>query len=216
MKRTYVDYLGNQQNVSSVFKKRKDMAKTLTLLTGNDESSKSGKVKKYKVSVKKLYKPKPEKKYSDVSISVTDQPSGTSSAACLNDVGQGSDSTQRVGRQIQNVAVYARLQIGFGASQISGTPMTYRVIFFIDTQSNGALPAASDLLQWSSGGTNQITSPLNLNNRKRFRIINDHTDTLDVGQGISNFEETYKDLNFITTYKDRAYRDWETDRKSVV
>ena len=202
MKRTYVDYLGNQQNVSSVFKKRKDMAKTLTLLTGKDESSKSGKVKKYKVSVKKLYKPKPEKKYSDVSISVTDQPSGTSSAACLNDVGQGSDSTQRVGRQIQNVAVYARLQIGFGASQISGTPMTYRVIFFIDTQSNGALPAASDLLQWSSGGTNQITSPLNLNNRKRFRIINDHTDTLDVGQGISNFEETYKDLNFITTYKD--------------
>jgi len=92
----------------------------------------------------------------------------------------GTDMTQRIGRKIclKTLAIRGNL----GISNTLPTPPTVsdigvlwaRLIVLWDTQPNGANPSATDVLKTAS-----VFSPLNLNNRDRFRVLRDKMYTFD-------------------------------------
>lgn len=91
----------------------------------------------------------------------------------LNGTQQGNDYTNRLGRKFTCRSIYAR---GFitpeydesALGAIAVPSQMGRIIVFIDKQANGAAPTTTDLLAQALP-----TSPLNLNNRDRFKVIFD-------------------------------------------
>lgn len=92
----------------------------------------------------------------------------------INGVAQGTDYTARIGRKITMRSILIRLF--FYPSSTVSAPIgdIIRVIVFFDSQTNGAAPAITDLLN-----TNAYDSPMNLNNRDRFRVITDKYMTMN-------------------------------------
>lgn len=86
----------------------------------------------------------------------------------LNGIAQGTDFTNRIGRKICMKSLLFRFHIypNTAASHMQGN--TVRLIIFIDLQANAAAAVTTDLLQTAS-----YDSPLNLNNRDRFKVIVD-------------------------------------------
>ena len=112
----------------------------------------------------------------DVGISMGFDQAG--SIAALNLIQAGSSFFNRIGRRIEMKSLQLNLQINpipptaneFYPSQ------TIRLLIVYDSQTNGAFPAISDILQSTSqAGVNQTSNYalLNLNNRDRFTIIRD-------------------------------------------
>jgi len=88
----------------------------------------------------------------------------TGSITMLNGVATGTDFTNRIGRK---VVWKSFLVQGHSIPQdASVSPNLGRVMIIYDTQPNGALPAMTDVLV-----TADATSPLQLNNRDRFRVL---------------------------------------------
>jgi len=95
----------------------------------------------------------------------------TGTPLLLNQIAQGSDANQRIGNKIITKSVQIRL-----TTVNSGlTTQIFRVIVFVDEQANGAVVTAAQLLENSTTGPDQIISPLNMDNRLRFKIIFDKT-----------------------------------------
>lgn len=89
--------------------------------------------------------------------------------ALLNGCGLGSDIGDRIGRQIllRSVLVEGYIQSLPG----SGVDQVGRVLIVYDRQSNGVLPAITDIL--AGAGVAAVTAPRNLSNRHRFKIMFD-------------------------------------------
>lgn len=94
-----------------------------------------------------------------------------SNASVLNNVVQGSEVYQRVGRKIYMKSVRIR---GYLQS-LSSSGLDYgRIILLYDSQANAALPALADILQNSNAGAaTYATTNMNINNRERFRVLRD-------------------------------------------
>lgn len=97
----------------------------------------------------------------------------------LNLVAPGSSFYQRVGRKIEMKSVriigYVNLRVPL-IMQTNYTAYLARVMIVYDRQTNGALPAMSDILQnvdYTGVGLTTSLSSINLNNRDRFSIIRD-------------------------------------------
>lgn len=90
----------------------------------------------------------------------------------------GTDFTNRVGRKTTIKSIQARgiVRVRLAESMASGvtSPQLIRWMMILDTQPNGALPAVTDILAASLP-----QSPLNLNNRDRFKVIIDKQWVLD-------------------------------------
>jgi len=88
----------------------------------------------------------------------------TGTITALNLVATGTDFTNRIGRKILMRSIYIRYRVNnFDNTTVNNCS---RVILVYDMQTNGALPAITDVLD-----TIHAESQVNLNNRDRFRII---------------------------------------------
>lgn len=90
----------------------------------------------------------------------------------LNPCARGDDIAERVGREtiMRSIQIKGKT---YGTAS-TGTLQIHRIIIFYDRQSNGAAPAATDLLV-----SNDDLSLKNLNNKKRFKILYDQRFTIE-------------------------------------
>lgn len=152
-----------------------------------------------------------ERKVSDISTAVY-QVNTTGSITLLHNPVLGSDYTQRIGRKTSIKSLYVRglVQLELAAIGMPGATgaCMARMIIFIDSQPNGAVPAITDLLVEALP-----QSQLNLNNRDRFRIVKDREYVYDpflvsttATQAIANWGRVihpvkmYKKLNIETVF----------------
>lgn len=118
-----------------------------------------------KARMKRCMKEIQERKFIDVA-SVTTAFDVTGSVIPVNLSATGTDYTERIGRKTTNVSIQMRGLIHpTSTSAVSGLA---RVLCIYDAQVNGVTPSISDILISGSA-----ISPMNLNNRDRFKIIFD-------------------------------------------
>jgi len=90
----------------------------------------------------------------------------------------GTDMTNRIGRKVVIKSVQARgiVRVRRAEANINGDspPQIVRIMYLVDLQPNGAVPAVLDILTEALA-----QSPMNLNNRDRFKILFDKVITLD-------------------------------------
>lgn len=92
----------------------------------------------------------------------------------LNLIRAGSSFFNRIGRKIELKSVHLKLQVLPVRTRTIGD--FGRILLVYDSQSNGAVPAISDVLQDTDESGTNVTdcySSANLNNRDRFRILAD-------------------------------------------
>lgn len=126
----------------------------------------------------------------------------TGTLTLLNGVATGTDFTNRIGRKVCWKSILVQ-----GNIQNEGDPSTTnlcRFMIFYDSQPNGAAPTVADVLTAATS-----TSPLNLNNRDRFRMIMDKfyalgsistTATQAVSDRTTALIHKYKKLNLETIF----------------
>lgn len=110
-----------------------------------------------------------EKKFIDNSGSAQAMPAVGSVTEIIPDIATGTGETERIGRYIKVTNFIIRFD--FYLANLANTSLgqdSLRVIIFIDTQTNGAAPGVTDLLESA-----HYQSFNNLANRKRFRVLTD-------------------------------------------
>lgn len=160
----------------------------------------------------RFYRPLPANKYalgSEVkSLDITVNQGFTTSGLVtpINLVAAGSSFFQRIGRRIELKSLQTMLQLSPTPPQASDyyPSMTLRILIVYDSQTNGATPSVSDIIQ----STNQVGTNfsgnlalLNLNNRDRFTVIRD---IKLVSPGYST--DANNDVNFTGTADQRNWR----------
>lgn len=147
-----------------------------------------------------------ELKYVDVD-NVPAAVGATGGVVLQNGIAQGAGVNERVGRQVQNKSIFMRF--GFYPSTTVPAPQgtIVRCIVFFDSQTNSAAspPAVGDVLEQSTWD-----SPMNLNNRERFKILIEFkvaiaatdyaTGSLVAGSPVPRVIEKYRKLNMTSTY----------------
>lgn len=88
----------------------------------------------------------------------------TGAVTLLNAVATGTDFTNRIGRKVCWKSVLIQGHTSPTANIAAGC--YGRIMIIYDSQPNGALPSATDVLL-----SNAPNSPMNLNNRDRFKIL---------------------------------------------
>jgi len=123
-----------------------------------------------------------ETKYYDVTQ--TDSPSTTATITQINSVAQGDGADDRSGNVIFANSVMIR-----GHVDVADTTNYVRVLLFVDGNSNGTAPTASNILQVAS----DPKSPINIVNRHRFRVLRDMYFAVSTyGPGSLDFKEFVK------------------------
>lgn len=84
----------------------------------------------------------------------------------LNGVAPGTSAVTRVGRRINMKSLLFKYQIQLASTTIGGSPI--RVLVVMDSQTNGAAATAAGVLL-----TDEITSPMQLSNSRRFKVLID-------------------------------------------
>lgn len=112
---------------------------------------------------------------------------------CLNAIPEGNGPSERVGRMARMDSLHIRGIARMSSSEASIRQGTaFRVIVFVDHQTNGAAPSMTDLLVqptnptsiWPSGGMDQLEFT-NLEWKKRFSILSDKMLSLNSNTAIS-------------------------------
>lgn len=112
----------------------------------------------------------------------------TGSIICLNQIQAGSSFFNRIGRKIEmkTVRIFCIIQ---PANVIKSPPNDLlRVALIYDRQTNGALPAITDIFQDTEQNATNTTdsySGINLNNRDRFLVVSDRRIMLPNVQNVS-------------------------------
>lgn len=91
----------------------------------------------------------------------------------LNGITQGTDYNQRIGRKVQIKSVFCRWTINVNPAQLALQGDVVRLMIIYDAQANGVAPAITDILQIA-----EFDSPMNLNNRDRFKVLHDKFHTM--------------------------------------
>ncbi len=124
-------------------------------------------------SVGNLHVATAEKKFFDTTISLGVAATAGILEDSLNHVAQGTAENQRIGRSITIHDLHIRAHVIFPENATTSTDL-YRFIVYIDTQTNGATAATTDILE-----TADEHSYRNLANNKRFIIIRDLYQTIN-------------------------------------
>lgn len=115
-----------------------------------------------------------ELKWIDVnSTSAFAATTGVAALTLLNGCSLGSDATNRVGRKIQMKSIQMRMSCL--ATTANAARFAGRVMVVYDSQANAAAPTQADIFQAATSWH----SPMNLNNRERFKVIFDKLFTVD-------------------------------------
>lgn len=122
----------------------------------------------------------------------------------LNGISQGTDYTERIGRQVNLESIHLRV---FGLINPIANPTGdyLRTMIIVDSQPNGAAPTVADILEGSN-----ITSQLNLNNRDRFTTLYNNIQPIEAftftagaltgGSPCPTLEQVYQDIDIDTTF----------------
>lgn len=125
-------------------------------------------------SSKKTRNSKPELKAIDIEFSQF-YPTPNFLGLPINICQQGTARNQRIGSKIFMKYLLFRFTI-YGTQETStaviDNQLQYRILVVYDFQTNGVVPNLTDVLS-VTGTFKSITSPLNLNNKDRFRILAD-------------------------------------------
>lgn len=114
-----------------------------------------------------------ELKYVDVDLVAT-ATSAAGTVTLLNGVAQGSDVSQRIGRKFMIKSSQIRLAVYPNSATTNQVGDIVRVMILFDCQPNSVIAAVGDVLEIATW-----ESPLNLNNRDRFKVIMDKTITMN-------------------------------------
>jgi len=131
----------------------------------------------------------------------------------LNNITQGADATQRIGRKIQikSIRVLASVQVSSywtNLNSAAGTSynqtnycenQTARLVLVWDKQPNGAICFSSDVFVEMNGNT-PSSSMMNLNNRDRFVILADEKRSMGAGGNGTALFDIYKECDLTTIY----------------
>lgn len=144
--------------------------------------------------------PRPEVKYLDIQIGTSAVPvailnDGTNMTA-INTPSSGTASTNRIGAVICSKSVYYQFVLNMGTA---AAPIVVRHMLIWDRQSNGALPALSDILQNVTVGQ-VVLSPMNLFNRERFVVLADDRITMSPNADIITYTKGYRTVNQNSTF----------------
>lgn len=136
-----------------------------------------------------------ESKFFDTNNSGVISSSGT--VVALSTVGQGASESQRIGRSIliESIAVNGEALLPSAAGTSNNTD-TIRMITFIDTQPNGALPGVTDVLESASR-----LSHYNLSNKDRFAIIDDRKFPMNARAADTSPYDTTSQFHFERTFR---------------
>lgn len=116
-----------------------------------------------------------EYKYHDVK-DIADSIPNTSTIVPLSIIGQGDTSQTRDGDSVRCKRLDLNVRFRINSS---ATVSTVRVMLVLDLQTNSSQFALSDLLADTSTAAIIMQTPLNLNNRRRFRVWFDKCYTID-------------------------------------
>ncbi|AUM61808.1 capsid [uncultured virus] len=139
-----------------------------------------------------------ELKFIDVTIGNTNV-TNTGTVSLLNGVAQGTDFTNRIGRKIIMTSILWNFELHPNPNASNPLGETIRNMIIYDAQPNsGSFPVATDILAAATP-----TSPMNLNNRDRFKVIFDkritmHPCTYDV---VPNLSAGAPVVKFMSKYK---------------
>lgn len=104
----------------------------------------------------------------------------------LNDIAEGTDESERVGRECNMRAVDVRI-----ATKLATSSGLVRHAIIEDRQPSSVLPATIDIFEPDGGTTAGVTSHLNLNNSKRFRILKDRVFKMDADSYGDDYAQYY-------------------------
>lgn len=141
-----------------------------------------------------------EKKYADTAGPLT--MTGTANVTALNAIAQGDGGQQRDGDQAKLTSVQGKIWCRSGTS---GQKSVWRVLLVHDKQSDGTAPTLAEILARTSG-VEHLTSPYNMDNSRRFKILMDKAFELNAPgvDGDSKFFRYYKKLNLHTRFNNAA------------
>ncbi len=107
----------------------------------------------------------------------------------LTNIPQGDGTSERDGAQVKLTQLEFRMQVLLNGS---ATRSSYRILIICDKQTNQALYSAADVLE-DVTSTDMIFSPINLDNKRRFQILDDWTVHVGTAEGrIKHFKKFYK------------------------
>lgn len=155
---------------------------------------------------------RPELKFVDVQLQ-NSPITITWSVQLINGVVQGTDYNQRIGRKVVNKSLLFNGNISMASgNNISNAQGTFcRVVVIYDSQPNsGTIPAGTDIFAF-----NDPNSPMNLNNRDRFKVVIDKRcqvgafltsggGTLATGSPNDCYWSKYKKMNMETIFSNTA------------
>lgn len=145
----------------------------------------------------------PESKVCDISVAPSVSITTTGLLTLLNALAQGTDYQQRIGRQVNWQSIQLIIRIDLPETIANQRPTSVRLNLVWDRQPNGATPLTSDIYrEVDSGGTPAVRSisPLNLNNRKRFKILWDWKENFGQGSNQSAYFDMYRKLKGVTIF----------------
>ncbi len=163
-----------------------------TSYSGYDKASRALSMAAKALAVAKLTKSllNVERKESSFASSVA--PNTTGSILMLNGTAQGLDKDDRVGNSVRWTSILTRVRVEIHAS---ATASQARVIFIWDKQSNGALPAVTDVLQ----AANTLSS-LNTDFGKRFRVLSDQMYNVSITGNQLQYKKVFRKLSLRTEF----------------
>ena len=95
--------------------------------------------------------------------------------ALLNGIAQGTEIYQRVGRKVIMKSLLFRITIFNDPTKQDPQGTALRIILVYDSQTNGAAPTVANIISnmQAAAYTPVVQTPMNLNNRDRFKVIKD-------------------------------------------
>lgn len=133
----------------------------------------------------------PEKKYHD--ILVAESPYiGNPHIILMNGIAEGVGNSQRIGDSCKFLSMQWKMVANLNAT--TPLPAVIKVMFLVDTQSNGNLANENNIILDTGA---PITSPLNLNNSKRFRVLSSTVMNLDPNSKFFAYRSAYRKLRLM-------------------
>ncbi len=115
----------------------------------------------------------------------------------LTNLSQGDTTITRDGSQIKITSAYLTLAFKMNAS---ATNTLIRCMLVHDKQTNQAIYVGADLLNDATVGGDNVMSPLNIDNKRRFHVLMDKVFSVSAGAQQTHFIKFYKKLNIPIRY----------------
>lgn len=137
----------------------------------------------------------------DITVrSVALAPTGTTSVTplLLNGVAQGTTPSTRLGRRIMMKSLLVRYFYSIEPTTAGNSPLRFLCVY--DAQTNAAAPGVTSVVL-----TDELTSPMNLSNSRRFKVLFDETCNVVGSAGPQAWMfQKYIKLNLATEFNDNS------------